>query len=549
MHKIRFLKIIVSILLLLVVAGSLRFYKLDKFPVQLNHDEISQIYDVISIAKTGKDIYGNPFPLAFKSTGDYKPGHYIYISVLPYLLFGNHEVIIRIPSAFFGTLSAISVFIFTLIITNNLGMAFIAGLLFAINPSDIFYARKSFESVIGVFLMFSGLSFVLKYIEGGKKVFLKYLGVILLVLSMYVYTSYTVIIPLLLLLLALVYRNKLFRGDRLQSAVFLIVLLLPLLYITFINRDIKFRASSVFVSQDPSLGTQLDYIKSGNTFVEPILTFKVYIDYIFEKFLNQLDPVHIFVNGLDFTNQGYLGMGSLMFVEFPFFLAGLIFLIKKYNHAEHKKFLLGSLLISFLPSAITFENYSPHRSVAAFSVMTIVVAFGLYWVICSVRRIKSGLIKTMVFLAISIAFLFNFAYFWQMYTVNLPYEKSQHIHYPYKEVAEFAWSQHRNYQQIVIDPLYGEVWPVRAVAVQYYLAYYGNYPPDQLQREYKEESGVISFNNFQIRQVEWSKDSNLANTLLIASPWSIPAEIASSNRIIKTFYFYDRTPAFYAIKP
>ncbi len=549
MYKVRSIKIIASILSLLTVAGFLRFYQLDRFPVQLNHDEVSQIYDVISIAETGKDIYGHPFPLAFKSTGDYKPGHYIYISLLPYLLFGDHEAVIRIPSAFFGTLSAISVFVFTLIITNNVGLAFIAGLVFAVNPSDIFYARKSFESVIGVFLMFSGLSFVLQYIQGKQMVVLKYLGATLLVLSMYVYTSYTLITPLILLLLGLVYGNKLFRRDKLQSIVFLIIVLLPLLYITFINRDIKFRASSVFISQDPVLGRQLDYVKSEGSLVTSLFTYKVYADYVFEKFLNQLNPVHIFVNGLDFTNQGYLGMGPLMFVELPFFIIGLIFLIKKYRHPDHKKFLLGLLLISFFPSAITFENYSPHRSVVAFSVITIIVAFGLYWVICVLTRIKSTLMRTIIFFSLAVIFLFNLTYFLQMYTVNLPYEKSQHIHYPYKEVAEFASAQHRNYRQVIVDQLYGEVWPVRAVAVQYYLAYYGNYTPGQLQREYKEENGVISFDNFQIRHIEWSEDNKLADTLLIASPWSIPTEITSSNRVIKTFYFYDHTPAFYAIQP
>ena len=108
-------KIIVNkffLLIIIVAIGSfLRLFQLSEFPIQLNHDEISQIYDVKSIVQTGKDIYGTLLPLAFYSTGDYKPGHYIYITILPYLIFGDREITIRVPAAFFGILTIVAVFL------------------------------------------------------------------------------------------------------------------------------------------------------------------------------------------------------------------------------------------------------------------------------------------------------------------------------------------------------------------------------------------------------------------------------------------------------
>ena len=82
------IKILLLLLFITLTGGLLRFYQLDKYPVQLNHDEISQLYDTDSVAQTGKDIYGNFLPLAFPSTGEFKVGHYIYITVLPYFIFG-----------------------------------------------------------------------------------------------------------------------------------------------------------------------------------------------------------------------------------------------------------------------------------------------------------------------------------------------------------------------------------------------------------------------------------------------------------------------------
>src|SRR3989344_8999886 len=136
------------LLLITLFGGFLRFYKLDKYPIQLNHDEISQLYDSASIVETGKDIYGNFLPLAFPSTGDFKVGHYIYISLIPYFIFGIKEFMIRIPSAFFGTLEILAVFLFINQLTKNYKLSLLSVVLVAITPSEIFYSRKSFESVI-----------------------------------------------------------------------------------------------------------------------------------------------------------------------------------------------------------------------------------------------------------------------------------------------------------------------------------------------------------------------------------------------------------------
>lgn len=57
-------KLLIVILLLAIV---LRFYKLASFPVSLYWDEAAIGYDAFSIAKTGHDQYGKKFPLLFQS--------------------------------------------------------------------------------------------------------------------------------------------------------------------------------------------------------------------------------------------------------------------------------------------------------------------------------------------------------------------------------------------------------------------------------------------------------------------------------------------------
>ncbi|MDP3758841.1 MAG: glycosyltransferase family 39 protein [Candidatus Daviesbacteria bacterium] len=310
------------ILVLIILAGAFfRFFRLAEYPIQLNHDEISQLYDTRSILETKKDIYGNFLPLAFPSTGDYKVGHYIYISTIPNLLLGNKEITIRIPAAFFGTLTILAVFLFIKILTKNWLLAIFSAAVISFTPSEIFYSRKSFENVIGSSLDFFGLFFFLKHLKEGAGRGWAVLGVFVLAIAMYIYTSQTILIPLLMLLLIILFRKKILaqRKDFLLIFVLWIIFIIPLIIITTVNPSLRFRAQSVFVTQDVNLGKVINLNENK---------LKSYIDFIPTKLLHQFDPGYLFLDGLDLTNQNAFDVGPLLVWQFPFLVMGIIFLIK-----------------------------------------------------------------------------------------------------------------------------------------------------------------------------------------------------------------------------
>lgn len=204
-------------------------------------------------------------------------------------------------------------------------------------------------------------------------------------------------------------------------------------------------------------------------------------------------------------------------------------------------------MIGFIPTALTFEEKSPHRVIFSFTSAAIISSLGVYWFIECVKRFNK-ITKRAIYATIIAFFVANFVYFIQIYTVNWPYEKSQHLHYPFKQIALFAWYNYSQFDQIIIDPVYGDVAPVQAVAVHYYLAYYGNYSPDRFQKDLKLNEWGMSVDKFAIRTVYWPKDQKLQNTLIIASPWSLPIKDLPKEKILKTFNFYNGKPAYYAIK-
>lgn len=548
MHKVRL--IIFSLVLLVTLLGAFwRTVAIERFPVHLSHDEVTQLYDAMSIAQTGKDIYGNFRPFIFKSVNDYKSPFYTYVTALVYMFFGGEELTIRIPGLVFGILLIPAVFIFTHALTKSTGIALLASFLTAISPFEIFFSRKSFENGAGILLMVTGFMLLINFIKRRGTIWL-YGGFVALAAAMYTYFSHAIVIPLLLLSFVFIFWRKLNLSPRQLMPVILVWFLMisPLLYNIVLNPDTRQRSKDVFIKQDINLGEKLRFLE-GKSFAS-ILGYKTLIDYSFNRYLSQLNPQYLFGFGLDLTNENAVNVGLLLLTTLPFLLLGVIYLIKKKNFSGEKKFILSWVLLGVLPSGLTFEPFSPHRSIMAFTMLNIVTAAGLYLFYINLNKLKL-VVRGIVLSCIALLFIVNFLYFLHIYFVNFPYEKSQWIHYPFKQVSLYAWSQKDRVDQIIFDPVFGEAQPVIGTAAHYYLAYYGNYPPASMQKEYRPgfRPREVLFDKFSIRKVDWREDHSLKNVLIIASPWALPMDSLPKEKIEKTFYFYDnKAVAFYAIK-
>jgi len=109
-----------TLLLIIVLGFLLRIYKLDVRPLGFTWDEAALGYNAYSLLKTGRDEHAQRFPVVFKSFGDYKPGLYIYFTVPSVKLLSLNEFSTRLPSAIFGTLLILVVYLLTCKIENLL---------------------------------------------------------------------------------------------------------------------------------------------------------------------------------------------------------------------------------------------------------------------------------------------------------------------------------------------------------------------------------------------------------------------------------------------
>lgn len=542
---------LILLLLITLFGAFLRFYKILEFPIQLNHDEITQLYDAWSVATTGKDIYGNFMPFIFESVNDHKPPFYTYATAVFYFLLGNNEITIKAPGLIAGILAIPVVYFFTLQLINNRQIALLAAFLTSIAPFELFYSRKSFENGSGVVLMMLGFGLILSHIKANSKIKL-FLSAVILGLSMYVYFSQAVIIPLLILVFLSIFKKQFFNLKNfkvsLASLVIWLFIALPLFITIFAIPETRFRSSDVFVLQDPNLGNQIQLVDDVN-FVSIIQKNYLVAGYAFTRFLSQFDIEYLFFNGLEFTKSRIVDIGPLYLIQLPLLIIGIYFLIKTKGQYNQKLFMLLWILVGMIPSGITFEQYSPHRVIMVFVMLNIISSAGFYYLFILLQNIL--FLKKLTILSFSAIFLYSLFYFFHIYTINFPFEKSQNIHYPFKEVALYASSVKENYNQVIFDPLFGEDSPEVGTAAHYYLGYYGNIPPTQMQKEYRlgdNSKREALFDKYSIRKVDWREDQNLKDTLIIASKWSLFEDTITKGNVIKVFYFYNGEPAFYAIK-
>ena len=101
------------LVLILLLSLGLRVWQINSFPSGLNADEAALGYNAYSLLTTGKDEHGHPWPVNLESFGDFKPAGYAYL-LMPFIkVLGLNEFAVRLPSAIFGILGVLGIYLLT----------------------------------------------------------------------------------------------------------------------------------------------------------------------------------------------------------------------------------------------------------------------------------------------------------------------------------------------------------------------------------------------------------------------------------------------------
>ena len=485
-----------TILLLIIIAlgFGLRIFLIEKRPLGFTWDEAALGYNAYSLLKTGRDEYGKILPIVLKSFGDYKPGLYAYFTVPGVAVLGLNEFATRLPSAIFGTLLIIVVYL----LTRNV----FAALLLAIMPWAIHFSRGAWEANLALFLTtLAALLFV-------KKRY--WLSTLFFGLTFWSYQGAKMFTPLLILSLLLIYRPSL--KLLFKPLILLILLILPIL-LGFRTQSGRLKVFSVFsYTRSAQAIAEIRNQDRENSWIFPLFHSEI-VDLgrgIIQRYLNHLSPYYLFFAG-DWQSlrhsipyYGYLHIPEIITI-----LMGLVVLLK--TNSRLTKLLIAWLLLAPIPSALSRDLVSGIRSLPMIIPLSIISGIGLSKLFESKKLI----------LFYSPALLLSLFYFLDLYFVHSPKFTAADFVYPYRPALQLIKPLLSQYQKVVFTTQLGQPY--------IFTLFYLQVDPHLYQAQAKlsensqgDTGEVNKFDKFDYRPIFWPADRGLTSTLFIGGQYELP---------------------------
>jgi 4-amino-4-deoxy-L-arabinose transferase-like glycosyltransferase len=529
----------------------LRFYQLGQNPPSLDWDEASIGYNAYSIGKTGADEYGNKLPLSIRSFDDYKPALYVYLDVIPVSLLGLNEFAVRLPAAIIGSFAVLVVFFLTKEILfgweekKKIAIALASAFFLAVSPWHLQFSRAAFEGNVGLFFFMCGFLFFLKALRNGN---FYYLSSISFLLSLYSYHSFRLVVPLFILGLLIVFWKKIlnFKKQAIISLIILLALSFPIWNSFLGGSGTGARLSMVTIFSDPTVLEnsikEIDYDKTKNDYLGSALHNRRIIYFLAgaKGYLDHFNPDFLFMHGDGGVQHHAVNVGMLYLWDLPFILAGIYCLLRKNNRFVLILFI--SFLLSPIPAAITTGTPHPVRAIGMLLGFHIFSAAGLIFILEKIMLLKNLIIKLFFVIVVCGFFVLNVAYYLHQYYVHTPIEYGYFWQYGYKDALNYAKENESKYKNIIMTYEYDQPYI-------YYL-FYNKIAPVWYQKNWdSNKNGTIDrfkrvIGKYTFRNIEYSNDKNISNTLLIGTPQEIP----DSAKVLRVIKFLDGKIAFKIVK-
>lgn len=403
------------ILFCIIVLGAfLRLYQIDTAPPGLLVDEPNIGYNAYSILKTGKDEFGKPFPLSFRSYGDQKLPAYIYADVLPVKILGLTPLAVRLPAILSGIIVIFLAYLLLRLLKFQESVNLLGALVTAVSPWTIVLSRYAWESSVAFVIFFVAILCAIQAYRSSKTIYF-ILTAFFLGLSWYGYLPFR---PVAVMLLALgtIWLLKLKKATLKNLAIawlVFFVIILPLMPIIF-SKEGNLHASSntvfsqsitpIIVNENRTYCTQqypkiLCYLNS-NKATEYGLA-------ITHNFVKLFSADFLFFRGEEEKYFSTDNFGLLPFILLPFYFLGIFLVFKNLKKRGGKELLLLlSLLIAILPSAVSDPQRV--RLATVYPFMLIVIAMGFE---SAQIFLKKSFYEKMLRLALAIYglyYIFNF---------------------------------------------------------------------------------------------------------------------------------------------
>lgn len=513
--------------LILFIAFILRFYRLGEVPLTLNWDETSNAYNAYSIAKTGRDEYGDFLPITNRSFDDYKPPLYMYLNIPSVAVFGLTPFAARLPSAFFGFLTVPTVYFLASWLFRNLPakknqtISQLSMFFLAISPWHLQFSRVGFESTVGLFFATAAITFFLWGLGNYK---LLILSSVALGISAYSYHSQRIFIPLLFIATSIIFRKELFKISKKYLIIFIIITMaigFPLVVLISPKVILKrfettssgpkledIERSIKFINQDRESNFPLENIIHNRRAVIG----QTYIG----NYLSHFDFNFLFTVGDDNFRHHIQDMGMLYLFELPLIILAIYKLIG--NPSKESLFIFSWLLIAPIPAIPATPDPHAVRSFPLIIAYVLLSSFGLTCLLWTSFKFKRAFLYLCAIVITSslVVYLHN-------YWAHYPVEKASFWQFGYSTAANESEKFKDQFEKINVDKSLEQAYIFWLFAT--------NYDPGMFQA-----TGTRS--NFDKYYFD-AKQPTKSNELFIAEAGRFPGGFET----LKTIYYPDGSEA------
>jgi len=314
------------------------------------------------------------------------------------------------------------------------------------------------------------------------------------------------------------------------------VLSLPAYYEMFFGLGaVRAKMTSIINDADFQRSIYIQSVNTGNL-ISDILSSRnlLLLFHWIRKYLAYFSPSFLFHQGLNLTEVGW-GLGTLNIFEIPLFLVGIYAFIKEKN--QYFPMVVVWLLLGTFPASITMNEQHAIRAMLILPPLVFISSLGFNFLLQKIKNIGTRQLKlasvTLALIIVGWSIMYSFLIF----RVHNDYGRGENFMKGTKETVIYALQNQDKYSEIIFDARRGIKAPSLINVPHLYVLFYSKFDPKKYQNIPKiDKEGVFSFDKYTVRNVEWSEDKNMRNTLIIASPWNISMDELDDDQILKKVY-------------
>ena len=537
------------IILIIIFAASLRLTMLDVYPFGFTPDEASFGYDAYSILITGKDQWGESFPLVLKSFGDYKPPLYSYLSIPSIAIFGLDKFSIRLTNALFGVAA---VFI-TYLLAGEFGklsklsskrtkkLQLVSALLLAVSPWHVMMSRGAFEANLTTFFMPLGIYLFLKALREKRSMLP---SAVIFGLNLFSYHSARFVVPLIVFILVVIFWKKIrkleFRQLRSGLIVFAGFLMLSFYTLSIGGAQRAKDISILSGAAQAAAGDRLIALERG---VPHLIAKSMHNKYVIiaERFIDNYSQYFsynfLFTNGPAEGTYGMMpGEGVTYWFILPFLLFALYYLFRQPKD-KPLWIIISWLLLAPIPASLTTgAGHAANRAVIMLPALQLFAAYGAVELFGKIRKYlpsRSYLWFRSVYVLIIIISVFGFLH---KYFVLSPFKTANAMLYGRYEAALASSDYFDVDQEVLVSTSLSEPHIYFAFAQmidpEVYQKYSSSWDMDSHKVNWVDQLPEYRLGRYTFKRIDWNKDSVIYSNF-IGLPGEFPLNVTPN---IKLYY-------------